>query len=53
MSGLAGLKFKDDIIKLISDKWKPKTGGKRPNITVVWEKKDIGRANRNYDEIIA
>lgn len=52
MTGIAGIQFKNDIISLLESKWVPKTGGRKPKITVVWEAKDIGRGNRNYDEII-
>ncbi|NIT99616.1 MAG: hypothetical protein GWN01_01325 [Nitrosopumilaceae archaeon] len=51
MSGIAGLDFKDDIIALLN-KWRSGNGGRKPTFTVVWKKKDIGRGNRGYDEVI-
>jgi len=51
VDGIAGLSFVRDMIKQL-DKWQPKNGGKKPTITAQWEKKVVGFANSNYDEII-
>lgn len=51
--GIAGLKFLDDILFLLSDRWVPARGGKKPKLTKEWETKIVGHVNKNYANIIA
>ncbi|WP_428323672.1 hypothetical protein [Nitrosopumilus sp.] len=52
MSGLAGLKFADDIIKLLSDKWRPGSGGKRPTFSKAWRTKTVNVGTNSDENII-
>jgi len=52
MAGIAGLNFVNDLIKILNDKWKTGTGGKKPKITAQWGVKTTGHATNMYREII-
>lgn len=50
--GTAALAFVEDIIKLLTDKWTPNKGGKRPEIKKYWEVKEVGFVDSNYAKIL-
>lgn len=52
MTGIAGLEFLDDIIKLISDRWLSGSGGVKPQISKVWNVKAVNVGTNREENII-
>ena len=52
MTGIAGLNFVTDLIKVISDNWRLGNGGKMPTIEKAWEIKQVGAGTNTYDYIV-